>query len=244
MTRTIRIEVELSKGRRQLVDEFPLTKVEQLALLNAKSPLSSALVEGAGFEFPPRAVMVYCDGTLLWRRECHSRGPTSYRGVGNQRNSASSPPRRGSGRRTRAQLRADRAAANREYAEYRNAVREAQRESAEFVESCVSELLECASWDAPTLPCEPASPDTDQAAAVAPYPCRTFGRTSIQKGLPYSRTTWDEYVSWDGDADRDQGMTPRGSHSVDFSTGEVVWAQDKHLPLQVCPPVAIDDDDD
>ena len=65
--------------RERVIAEYPLEKEEQLPILNQWSLLAAELVEGAGLSYTPRAIAVYVNGVLKWRRECSAYRNTSLR---------------------------------------------------------------------------------------------------------------------------------------------------------------------
>lgn len=76
MARTIRVVATLSRDRERVLMEQPLD-IEGLALLQPKSPLSRALLNGCGMEFYPRSIAVFLDGEMVWRQRSVSRGATA-----------------------------------------------------------------------------------------------------------------------------------------------------------------------
>ena len=65
--------------RERVIAEYPLEKEEQLPILNQWSLLAAELVEGAGLSYTPKAISVYVNGVLKWRRECSAYRDTSLR---------------------------------------------------------------------------------------------------------------------------------------------------------------------
>jgi len=74
-THTVKVSIRGSRKQETPLLEGPLTE-DTLALLAPHTPLSKAILDGAGLPYRPREVAVYIDGELAWRKRCPIRGAT------------------------------------------------------------------------------------------------------------------------------------------------------------------------
>ena len=191
--RQVRIVAEFSSKRKH-ESEFDLT-LDTLALLTPNSPLSRMFLDGAGEEFMPKAIAVYVDGKLVWRKRCPKSGDTAVIPTSGHQGDKRIRTISLDGERVSAKV--ERMLRNRAYAQYRSERRAAVVVSHEAAEDFVADVLEAAGSLRPKLAPRPA--EVEPAVDHGPYPLPVYGAPATPDGYNYRPSCEYRLVALDAD---------------------------------------------
>ena len=175
----VKVVALLSREREMVLVDEPLT-LDTLALLQPFSPLSRALLDGAGMEFRPKAIAVYVDGKRVWEKDCPHHGATDASSMSRTRwgghDDVHAIPFTGAfgDEYTDEQLADNRAAVEHLRNDY------SDRDAAD---DWAAEVIEAAGSLRPKLRPAPSEPESTEPHA--PCPCPTYGKRTTPLGLPY-----------------------------------------------------------
>ena len=153
------------------------------------------LLAGAGLPHIPRAIAVYVDGKLAWRKRCPKQGATAVIPASGHQGDARIRTISLDGERVSAKV--ERMLRNRAYAQYRADRRGATAVAYTEAEDYVADVLEAAGSLRPKLAPRPA--EVEPAVDHPAYPLPVYGAPATPDGYTYRPSCEYRLVALDAD---------------------------------------------